>query len=342
MIITIRPSTPYPLWSAKIDLDYAEKTWHLVGKPTKEWLRISNSNWGMIRLIWRGKDHTEAQKGANLWLLDNQGGNYQNTPIILHDAPISDQDTIHKGSSGLLFAPVDKGLKDAKISWSFGAGLSPVVGSIDKSIRQDAMYLIKTNIGDKPGTKTTGANWVEKKARDAGTEVNAQGFRATGCGGLPGKLFEELEKLGWPIPKDQFDAYDPRYMGRPKTSEELKKNDKMQLVGFGFGYKFMVQEIERSRKRVGQIYIDFSKKGKRHPLPGDIYVIAVAKTGIIRHVGVVMECDGSRMITADGGQGASGFDLWINEKSYDAKSYITGGKEQGILDGWVDLEALVQ
>ncbi len=334
MILKVTDASQSPQWTVRLLFDYGARSWRLLERPAPAvWARIAAGTRGPFELVDGGKV---------AWLWDQPNAGAKRNPLILWDPPRTPQDAGGKSGGGRLYDPKDPGLKGGQVRWS--AAGSADAGEAGDSIRDDAMALIARNLPSTPMTYIDPPNWVEKQDHGENTKKNAFGFRATGCGGLPGKLFAELAAMGWPIPTDQVDATNPKYTGRKREPDEKAKW--MKLAGSSTGYKFIVQDgIEKRLGTPGKIYVRYKKGDDRRPQPGDVYVLDIKDTAMFRHVGVVVDASTDTWITADGGQNGpknSGFAIGLTKRSFDPKKGLVGGiGEKGDLDGWIDLEALV-
>jgi hypothetical protein len=315
MILTISNASSGMPWSVQLNLDFNLNSWS-VAPNQPAWDRIAGAKQGSFE---------RKAGGNNLWLYDRFHTLTRRIAMILWDSPTHAKDTTHKAGGGLLHDPKDPKIKDQRISWK----------SEDTSIRAAAMKLLAQNLPPL-GAYDPPDNFVEKTKRK-GEKVNADGNRATGCGGLVGRYYEELERLGWPIPKTRVTKtfqWTP-----PGKSEKVTATETLYLTGVTFGHVEVVEEIQRGRQK--PIYIKFKDHPSRRPLPGDVYIINAK--GIRRHEGVIVDASTNEWITADGGQGNSGFDVGYSKKRFDpATGEITGAREPGFVAGWIDLEELVK
>ena len=180
-------------------------------------------------------------------------------------------------------------------------------------------------------------NCVEGRAREAG-KTNASGFRATGCGGLAGWYFQQLLAAGFPITEARVRK--TFWWTPPGKTEKVKATEDLYLTGYTFGHHIIVKELQKSHQL--PVYVDFKRGSALRPQRGDVYFIRTPG-GLTRHVGVYYDQDENGWRTADGGQGASGYAVAINARRFDpASGAITGGKEVGYVDGWIDLDQLLE
>lgn len=316
MILTLHDAKQTPLWTARVKLDFGIKTWTVDERQTG-WKRIGFSNQGSFEI--------KAGGAVVLWFWDRLDFRTKRNTVILWDPPTHSRDSVHKSGGGVLFDPKDPALKDQRVGWSVAK----------TSIREAAMKLVAENLPPL-GSYQEPPNFVEKGPRKA-EMVNPDGNRATGCGGFVGRYYEELERLGWPIPKDRVVK---KYQWTPpgKTEKEWA-TDTLYLTGPTFGHPDVVQVVEKGRK--SPIYIKYTNGDTRRPLPGDVYILNA--NGLRRHEGVIVDASTDEWITADGGQAASGFAVGFSKKKFDPKTgHVSGGKEVGTLEGWIDLEELVK
>lgn len=335
MIITFSDASNTALTGISLLLDYSVRYWRVLGRPLPPaWSRITADSQGPFQISEGGKTAT---------LFEKVGFSGRQPLMTLETPPLSSMDAVRRQGSGALAEPKDPALKGTKFKWQAGATVDGALAG--NSIRADAIALIERHLPHTPGTFIDPPNWVEGASHGENTKKNAQGFRSTGCGGLPGKMFKELQAMGWPIPNDTVDGTNPKYTGKKRDPKE--KAQWMALAGSSTGYKYIVMDgIEKRLGTPGEIYVRYKKGDPRRPQPGDVYVLDIKGTAMFRHVGVIVDASTDEWVTADGGQDGplkSGFAVGLNLRSFDPRTGLVGGKgEKGDLDGWIDIEALVR
>lgn len=302
--------------TVRLALDYGSRQWK-TSPGQAAWSRITVAHAGAF----------ERKDAGIVWLWDrvDRLDKLKRNPLILWDAPAQAGDTRHRHGKGRVFDPKDPLLKDHVFRWRVG----------DRStLRAQALELCRRNLPAAGYQEPP--NCVERTARK-GSPVNASGNRATGCGGFVGWYFHELQKLGVAIPDDRVRK---TYQWTPEGGTLRTDTTEIYLTGPTFGHREVVQGIEQ-RRHVGGLYVRYKPGEGRRPKPGDVYILLRAD-GTTRHEGVIIDASGDTWRTADGGQGVTGYAVGYTDRTYDAKAgTLSGGKEAGRIDGWIDLEALV-
>jgi hypothetical protein len=310
-------------WTARVQLDFCRRQWKA---------ETRGGFWDRVTPARRGS--FEVRSGHIIWLWDslNPAERRKRNPLILWDAPSQDRDLAHARGKAVLFDPREPLLKDRKLHWQVDRESTPT-GALPLGLRECGVELCRRNLPasgyrDPP-------NCVEGKAR-AADKANAAGDRATGCGGFVGWYFDALQKAGHAIPPDRVKV---TYRWTPPGKPTRTDTTEIYLTGPTFGHREVAQAIEK--KRQAPIYIKCVPGESRRPRPGDVYIL-LRPDGNTRHEGVIVDASSDEWRTADGGQGASGWAVGFNRRKFDAATgTVSGGKEVGRVDGWIDIEALV-
>lgn len=303
-------------WSVRVEFDFCAKQWKADGH-SNFWRRITPSQRGNF----------EVKSGNVIWLWDRHdtGGTAKRNPVILWDAPVQAGDTARRRGKGLLYDPKEPHLKDLRLRWR--------VDHVT-TLRRLALDLCRRNL-PASGLKEP-PNCVEGSKRDA-SPVNADGNRATGCGGFVGWYFKELHAMGVAIPQDRTSV---TFQWTPPGGTLRTDTKEIYFSGPTFGHREVARAVEKRRGCPGTIYKEYRYGDGARPQPGDVYVL-LRPDGMTRHVGVIIDASGDAWRTADGGGGASGYAVGYTNRKFEAKSgMISGGKEAGKLAGWIDLAAL--
>lgn len=186
---------------------------------------------------------------------------------------------------------------------------APVIGGPNSPIRQRFMTICKELLPPK-GQLTKGGTG------QAG---------ATGCGEFPGRVFTRVPVL---------------YPNQPGAfSVELPGVGRCYLTSPITQWKEFAEAVDRKHApaRTWTVF------GGQRPLPGDIYVLGYHDNPAkFRHVGVIVSSEGDSWETADGGQGATGWQSGFRTRYFKPDGEMEG-EGDGIktrLMGWVDLDAL--
>ncbi len=306
-------------WRAELDIDASYNRWQAAGDL---------SSWGRVSTVRGGAMEWHPQ--GELILLDraNRSDKACRPLISLLGMPARETEPVIRRGPARLHNMRHPTLSGRVMQWRFGGEIVP------GGIRELGLHLCQSNLPTRGVTEPP--NCVEDEPREPG-KVNADGNRATGCGGFVGWYFKRLEASGWAIPKDRVST---TYTWTPPgTNKKEQKTSEIYLTGPTFGYRDIVRHVEKSRAQ--PIYVDYKAGSSRRPRPGDVYLIRMAD-GSIRHVGVLYAISGNQWRTADGGQGQSGYGVGFMDRVFDPRrGTISGGKEVGYIDGWIDLESLV-
>lgn len=313
MILTLQSNSAGQTWQTRIAIDFALRRWTAQAGDAV-WRKLSSSTSGILEpgLVTRLKD-----AGSR--------------PLLeLNAAPQREGDNSRLAGDGRIVA--EGSLAGQTFYWEQQA-LTGVDGLSD--VRRKGLELLAINL--PPNGLQDAPNCVEGRAREA-TKVNASGFRATGCGGLAGWYFQQLLNAGFPIPQARVrKTYE---WTPPGKTEKVKQTDDLYLTAYIFGHHIVVKELQKARQL--PVYVDFKRGSAARPQRGDVYFIRTS-AGLTRHVGVFCGTDDKGWRTADGGQGASGYAVGITARRFDpGTGAISGGKEVGYVDGWIDLDQLLK
>lgn len=149
------------------------------------------------------------------------------------------------------------------------------------------------------------------------------GPKGTGCGEFPGRVFVRVPV----IPPSMPGAF------------------KVKLGGQNCFLTTPMTAWEQFAKAVDQQYAPartWVPFGGNRPLPGDIYILGKYENpGQFQHVGVIASTDGKQWMTADGGQGGTGWQSGFVKREFHSDGRIDGEfGNKARLRGWVDLDAL--
>jgi hypothetical protein len=315
MILTVSSTQPSPNWQTRVALDFSLRRW-TAQAGDRCWRQVTLSPGGALDL------------GSQLTLKDARN----NAVLVLGGAPQHNGDAARAAGKGSIVSALETSLSGLELSWQQQA-LAGVDGLTD--VRRAGIELCSINL---PSNGVQDApNCVEGGAREPNRK-NKSGFRATGCGGLAGWYFQELLKAGFRIPEARVRKtfkWTP-----PSTGKEVTATEDLYLTSYTFGHREVVKGLEKNTGR--QVYIDFRRGCGLLPRRGDVYFIRTPG-GLTRHVGVFFDADEKGWRTADGGQGWTGFGVGIAARRFDpATGSISGGKEVGYVDGWIDLDELIR
>ena len=306
-------------WRAEIDIDANLGRWQAAG-DVNSWGQVSNVRSGAMQ--WRPQ--------GELILLDkpNRSDKACRPLISLLGMPARENESVTRRGPARLHNMRHPTLSGRVMQWRFGGEVIP------GGIRELGLHLCQSNLPTS-GVKEP-PNCVEDQPRAAGKK-DADGNRATGCGGFVGWYFKRLKASGWNVPEDRVSltyTWTP-----PDTGKEVVATTEVYFTGPTLGHREIAQHLEKARRQ--PIYIECKPGSSRRPRPGDVYVIRKPNR-MIRHVGVIHSVRGNHWRTADGGQGPSGYGVGFLDRTFDpAKGTITGGTEVGYIDGWIDIESLV-
>lgn len=314
MILTVSSTNPGQNWQTRVSLDFALRRWTAQAGDSC-WRKVTPNGGGPLDL------------GRELTLKDTRN----QAVLVLSGAPQRSGDAARTAGKGSIVSAVDSALVGVELGWQQQAltGVDGLSGVRRAGIELCSINLPANGIQDAP-------NCVEGGKRDP-SKVNKTGFRATGCGGLAGWYFQELLKAGYRIPEARVRKtykWTP-----PSTGKEVTATDDLYLTSYTFGHREVVKGLEKNTGR--HAYVDFRRGCGLLPQRGDVYFIRTT-SGLLRHVGVFFDADEKGWRTADGGQGWTGYGVGIAARRFDpATGAISGGKEVGYVDGWIDLDELL-
>ncbi|MFO1330132.1 MAG: hypothetical protein U1F56_22480 [Rubrivivax sp.] len=315
MILTVSSSEASKSWTTRVAIDLRLRRWTAQAGDAS-WRKVTLSAGGAIDL------------GSGLTLKDTR----ERPVLSLDGAPRFEGDSSRTGGKGRLVDAVDEAFSGLALEWTQQA-LTDVDGLSD--VRRKGMELIAINL--PPNGLLDAPNCVEGQAR-TGYAANADGGRSTGCGGLAGWYFKQLLNAGFAVPETRVRK--TFWWTPPGKTERVQATQDLVLTGPTFGHHIIVKELQKARRL--PVYVDFRRGAERRPQRGDVYFIR-KPNGLTRHVGIYVGADEKGWRTADGGQGASGFAVGINTRRFDPGSgAISGGIEVGYVDGWIDLDQLLE
>ena len=176
-----------------------------------------------------------------------------------------------------------------------------------------------------PGRRFTKPAETPKSTKDGDKDAP----KATGCGGLPGRIWR---MVGVPGKSEHGAIILEIKLGGASTHASPSGHDP--------NWHALAPEIDR---RFGSnCWVPF--RPGLLPKPGDIYVQLYGegeRRGWFRHVGIVFSVRNGKWLTADAGQGTSGWDLAWNERPVDENGQSTNARgELRKLAGWCDIDEL--
>lgn len=288
--------------STNFELNFITKTWSLPASSAK-WGGVMFSDRGTFKML----------SGGTIWLMDGRNGT-TDSAVILHKAPSGENDLDYDKGTGRVYAPATVRFRDCTVQWNVvkreaAAGAAGKTSGLMTKVRIKAEQIARSLVPPMG------------KLSNGQRPANAKG---TGCGEFPGRV---LRRIPVKLPPKGF-------------SLNVQGAGVLYLTSPTTHWENFAKAIDAKFNPAKKLWVDFT--GSNRPKTGDIYLLAQwDKRSDFQHVGMIISCEGSDWVTADGGQG-NGFQSGLIPRKFHGTSGQIDGEfgNKAYLKGWVDLDNL--